>query len=168
MALPSITAQSDVKTNFSGAWTLSSPNFIRPIDREPRKFSYEAIEVDISAPGRYSFTGNSMIQMELRLYDGNFDPTDLSLNLISRSASRYDGEQFRITVTLLPNHRYVLIAMAQAARSVGPFFVAISGSATVALQTARSTPMPSRSKNCFFVVQNLFEFGVRMAFSNFI
>lgn len=139
VALPPIAAQSDVANNFSGAWTLSSPTFIRLVNLEPRKFYYEAIEVDISVAGSYSFTGDSMIQMECRLYGDTFDPTEPNRNLIALGAKSYGEEQLRMTATLLTTQRYVLIVMPQAAGTLGSFSLLASGFETVSLRTSRST-----------------------------
>ena len=141
VALPTIAAQSDVITSFSGAWTLSSPTYTRLVDLEPRKFYYEAINMDISVTGSYSFIGNSMIQMEFRLYDGNFDPTAPNRDLVVVGAKSYGEEPLRMTATLLTAQRYVLIVMAQAAGTLGSFSLVVSGSATVPLRTSRSKSM---------------------------
>jgi hypothetical protein len=136
VALPPTTTPSEVTTTFNGSWTPSSPTLTRHADQQTKHFYYATIVVSASMVGKYSFTGNSVIDI-----DGDFDSADHNQNL-SRPNVKTDGEErFRITISLQPIQKYVLIVSARIPETTGEFSIVSSGPATVYFQT--KTRMPS-------------------------
>ena len=83
------------------------------------------------------------------LYDGDFDPTDSDRNLISQ-ADKSDGpEQFRITTSLQPGHRYVLVVRPQAPETTGEFSIVSSEVSSLSTRTRTTIPALSSGEYRF-------------------
>lgn len=156
-ALPQIAARTEVTTTLSGSWTLSSPLFARHAGQQLEKVYYAAVELNVPLMGTYSFTGNSAIRMDGRLYDGDFDPADPNQNLITFDVKSADQEQFEITASLQADHKYTLIVTPRTLDSVGEFSVASSGPASISLpRTISPSTSPTQSSCEYHFCSSLF------------
>lgn len=129
-------------TTFSGVWNANSLTFTRVVAEKERTFYYEAIGVDISTPGSYSFTGSSMVKVNGDLYRHDFDLVDPNRDLIRPDVKTDAEDQFRITASLQPGDKYVLVVTTSYPNVGGSYSIEASGPSTIKL----SKLVPSNSK----------------------
>ena len=125
---------------------MSSPAIGRHTDRQTEKFHYEAIEVSVPTTGNDLFTESSPIHMAAHLHDADFD---LSGNRISQDLKSDGPEQFRMTASLQPGHRYVLIVGPQTPETTGTFSIVLSGPAVVSFRSVSTAPTRSTGEYRF-------------------
>ena len=91
-------------------------------------YLYEAIEVIVSEKGTYTLEANSSIDLYGHLYKHYFDLVNPASNLIAWHGKCCNKEQFRFTVELLINTRYILIVTTYNPNVTGPFSITVLGS----------------------------------------
>ncbi len=120
------TPSSYVTSTFSSAWTSSSPTFTRP-GTTTGSYYYAAIQVSVSTSGNYGFGSGSSLDTYGYLYDGSFNPSNPSLNLVAQNDDGLGGLQFYISVYLLSGRKYTLVATTHNAGNIGSFTIAALG-----------------------------------------
>lgn len=111
-----------VISNYSSEFTYNS-------ERYPGlNKHYQAIEIIVNTTGTYNIRSLSNIDTVGYLYKGQFDPSNVSLNLIADNDDYQGNNQFYISAYLQAGVRYTLIVTTYGqALITGPFSVIVSG-----------------------------------------
>ena len=112
--------------NFAGQLNDVSPVFIRP-NGDGSGYYYQAYSFMVFTNGIYSFTTDSTIDTYGLLYDGTFDPSMSSGNLMEYNDDGGIGLQFKITTYLLALKTYTLVVTTHGSFIVGSFSGTASG-----------------------------------------
>jgi hypothetical protein len=94
-------------------------------------FYYEAIQVRVPTTGLYSFRSISSLDAYGYLYENDFNPWDISSNLLTRDDDSGGSVQFLITYTLQSTGTYVLVFTTYSPGETTAFSIAGSGPAVV-------------------------------------
>ena len=144
-ASPLVNSQ-DGTTIYSGAWTAKNPTFSRDQQQSGKRYSYEAIEFNVSTMGTYTLTSKSQVNTYGYIYDRKFNPSHPDFNLIVQDDDS-DGEgQFKIVVLLHPGHRYVLVATTSSPEVTGKFSIVSSGPTAVNVRSKSGKRMLTNAK----------------------
>jgi hypothetical protein len=130
---------------YTSALTESSQIFSR-IDCESSNYYYEAIQVNVVETGCYSLLSNSTIDIYGYIYKDNFDPSDLTMNLLSESDQSTGNNQFELISGLQTNITYILVITTFDPNLIGLFSVLLTGPKNVNLNRI--------SKYLYFFVKN--------------
>jgi hypothetical protein len=115
-----------INTTVSSAWTTSSRTYTRHRITNSNHY-YETFEVTVPETGSYVFMSNTVIDTYGCLYSVNFFPASTSLNLLTCDDDSGDNGQFKFTVSLQPNVRYILVATTFNPEDTGSYTVVTSG-----------------------------------------
>jgi hypothetical protein len=118
---------------------VNSQNFSR--NGNPGSFHYyQAIEVRVPTTGSYTFRTSSTIGDTYGyLYQGNFYPTNPSINLIAQDDDSAGNLQFQITATLRSDITYILVYTTLTQRATGSFNIVATGPGDVYFNPITST-----------------------------
>jgi hypothetical protein len=94
---------------------------------------YNAIEVQVETTGTYIFKSSSSFDTYGYLYQGNFNPSYPSLDLITLDDDSAGSRQFQLTGNLQSNIKYILVFTTFGERITGPFNIIASGPDDVSL-----------------------------------
>lgn len=97
------------------------------------KHFYEAIRINVSFDGFFTFCSNSSIDTFGYIYEDTFDPFDLESDLIASDNDDCDNQQFRLCLFLQANTSYILVVTTHAEGVTGPFSVSVVGGTEVHL-----------------------------------
>ena len=154
--LSACSGSSFVWSPYSGLLSASSAIFSRPGDIS-NYYYYQALRVEISITGRYSFTSVSSIDTYGYLYNALFDPSDSSQNFIASDDDNAGGFQFLLTEYLSSTSTYVLLVTTFSPRTTGSFSIRVSGPSSPNLTSF--TPVTSRpitTRGELIIVSSLF------------
>ncbi|CAF1544339.1 unnamed protein product [Adineta steineri] len=89
---------------------------------------YEAIQMNVTITGYYSFLINSdMKTMDAFIYTNNFNPFDVSKNVLSHGEDSDNQGQFKITAALQTKMIYVVVITTSSRNSTGNFSIQVLG-----------------------------------------
>lgn len=95
------------------------------------KYHYEALRINVSLDGYYTFCSNSSIDTFGYIYEDAFDPFDLESDLVASDNDGCGDKQFRLCSFLKTNTSYILVVTTQTAGVTSPFSVSVVGGAEV-------------------------------------
>ncbi|CAF1464582.1 unnamed protein product [Adineta steineri] len=85
---------------------------------------YEAIQINVTKTGYYTFVINSEMKTTYAyIYTNNFNPFDMSKNVLSHSENSDNQGQFQLTAVLQANMIYVVVITTSSRNSMGNFSV---------------------------------------------
>ncbi|CAF4245336.1 unnamed protein product, partial [Adineta steineri] len=90
-------------------------------------YYYETIQIDVVTNGIYMIASKSIVDTYGYIYKNSFDPFNPSVNLILEDDDSCDGEQFRLTVNLLVNVKYILVVTTFYSDVTESFSIIVSG-----------------------------------------
>ncbi|CAF1631136.1 unnamed protein product, partial [Adineta ricciae] len=123
-----------IQANYSSTLTHSHEMFSRRLNDFNPAYYYETIQVTISKNDFYILTGNSSIELYGFVYKDHFPRFDLPKNLIASYGKPDNKDQFKFTLELQMNTKYILVVTTYYPNVTGPFSVTIFGSNRVDLQ----------------------------------
>jgi hypothetical protein len=95
-------------------------------------YYYDAINITVPLLGNYTLTSISEFDSYGYLYVNNFDPLNMSNNLLEENDdANVNNEQFQITYTLQPAMTYILVVSTYMPGVLGPFSIMALGPASV-------------------------------------
>ena len=133
--------------NFAGQLSDVSPVFIRPNGYDDGYY-YQAFSFMVFAGGIYSFTTDSTIDTYGLLYDGTFDPSMSSGNLMEYNDDGGIGLQFKITTYLLALKTYTLVVTTHGSFIVGSFSGTAAGPTPLTLTVFGATTSQAIVSTC--------------------
>ncbi|CAF4015286.1 unnamed protein product, partial [Adineta steineri] len=101
---------------------------------DERNYFYETIQIDIVASGFYIIAGTSSFFLYGYIYKDSFDPFNPSVNLILKDDDGCARRQFKLTVNLVVNVKYILVVTKSSSDTTGPFSVIVSGPANTTVE----------------------------------
>jgi len=143
--IPTITA-----SNYSSALTTADRMYMRPGSANSDHY-YEAIQIIVNRAGIYDITSLSGMDTLGFLYDGPFNPSNSSWNLLEKDDDNGGNNQFKLTAYLEAGVRYTLVVSTYGSRITGSFSVVTTGPGNVqyipidptVTTTASTTTRPS-------------------------
>jgi len=121
-----VTPSSYITSIYSNSLTSSSPIFTRPGTRT-RNYYYAAIAVFVSTSGTYAFGSSSSLDTYGYFYDGPFNPSNPSLNLVAQNDDGLGSGQFFISVYFSSSHTYTLVVTTSGTWLTGRFTITAVG-----------------------------------------
>ncbi|CAF1600222.1 unnamed protein product [Adineta ricciae] len=122
-----------IAANYSSILTQNHTKFSRTIFHQS-EYHYETIEVLVDENGFYILTANSSIDLYGQLYKHYFDILNPVHNLIAWHGKCCNKDQFRFTLELLTDTKYILVVTTYNPNMTGPFSVTVFGPNTVHLE----------------------------------
>ncbi|CAF1210287.1 unnamed protein product [Adineta ricciae] len=135
----SITGSSRIYSIYSSALTNSSAIYCHKIYCYPPSYSYQAIQINVSTSGYYRIASNSTMNTYGYLYNGTFDPSFTSQNLIIENDNSAEHEQFGFAYALQSAGTYVVVVTTYSARITGAFSLIMDGPGTVNYEQLNTT-----------------------------
>ncbi|CAF0818601.1 unnamed protein product [Adineta steineri] len=128
-----------IETMYSLSLTSNSATYFQ--DCSELDSYYEAIQMNISMTGHYTF----LIKSEMKtthayIYVNNFNPFDMSKNLLSLSGDSGNQGQFQLSVVLEANMIYVVVITTSSPNLMGSFSIQGSGSSYIGFNRILNTP----------------------------
>ncbi|CAF1426034.1 unnamed protein product [Adineta ricciae] len=122
------------QATYSAILTDNHPLFSRTI-LHPSDYHYETIEVIVvSKSDFYILTANSTVDLYGHLYKHHFDPSNPTSDLIAWYGKCCNKEQFKFTLELFVNIRYILVVTTYNPNVTGSFSVTVFGSNPICLK----------------------------------
>ncbi|CAF4517254.1 unnamed protein product, partial [Rotaria socialis] len=133
-----------VTSNYTSELTNSSQTFTRY--GSTGTFYYQAIQINVSVTGNYSFACFSAANAYGYLYVNTFDPSNVNVNLIAQNSGTGGNFQFYITIVLQPGSTYILVVTTYAPGVTTVFSITASGPTSIGLlATTTRTSITSES-----------------------
>ncbi|CAF4702032.1 unnamed protein product, partial [Rotaria sp. Silwood2] len=154
-----------VTTSYSSVLNSDSSTFTR--NGGSGSFYYEALQVAVNTTGNYTLESNCVIDTYGYLYVNNFNPYDVSSNLVKSDDDAGGNFQFSMTYTLQAGTTYILVFTTYSSNVMTPFSINVVGPTSVCLRrinitsTAASTstmPTLTTSGRDALLIFNLFLF----------
>ncbi|CAF0990307.1 unnamed protein product [Adineta steineri] len=124
-----------VKTQYSSALTSNSQMYCRTsICAIPNTY-FQAIQLNVSISGTYTFVCNSSIDTYGFLYYNTFDPNYPPANLIILDDDGGGNYQFQLTAHLQISSRYILVVTTFNQNITGPFTITATGVSSIDLSS---------------------------------
>ncbi|CAF3224322.1 unnamed protein product [Rotaria socialis] len=140
-------------SSYASSLSSNSPFFTRPEATAGRRYFYQAIEVTIPTTGTYSFKSDSAIDVIGYFYQIYFDPSNPTINLITKEDDNGGSLQFLIQLFLQAGRRYFLVVSTHAESNTGSFSIRVGGPAIAVL--ASFTPTTTRSSTTVITVPSV-------------
>ena len=137
-----------IVSSYASSLTSASSLFLRP-GGSSGYYYYQAIQVNISTTGSYTFTSVSSIDTYGYLYYTPFDPSYPSANLFTSNDDSGGNGQFLLSAYLYTQYSYVLVVTTYAAYVTGSFSLRASGPSLinfVSFNPSTSIPMTTSSE----------------------
>ncbi|CAF1020616.1 unnamed protein product [Adineta steineri] len=128
-----------IETMYSLSLTSNSATYFQ--DCSELDSYYEAIQMNISMTGHYTFLIKSeMKSTHAYIYVNNFNPFDMSKNLLSLSGDSGNQGQFQLSVVLEANMIYVVVITTSSPNLMGNVLIQGSGSSYIGFNRILNTP----------------------------
>lgn len=121
-------------TQYNG-YLSSSSMFIRPNGAYSILYAYNALRIRVPRTDFYTLTSESTLDTYGCLYDGDFDPSRPSINLVTCDDDRGTNRQFLIGRTLQSSLSYTLVVTTYSTNTYGYYTAKIFGSYTVSVSS---------------------------------
>ena len=95
------------------------------------KFYYQALQINVSVSGHYSFASRIANLTHGYLYRDTFDPFDPSRTEITSNKEGCDRLKFLLYFFLQANTTYILVITTYNVAETGPFFITAVGTDTI-------------------------------------
>jgi hypothetical protein len=129
---------------YSNSLTSSSPTFTRP-GTTTRSYYYVATRVFVSTSGTYEFSSSSSLDTYGYFYDGSFNASNPSLNLVAQNDDGLGSRQFFISRYLVAGGTYTLVGTTSGSWSTGNLTIAALGPSTVQFSSVTSNSTPAKA-----------------------
>ncbi|CAF2531012.1 unnamed protein product [Rotaria sp. Silwood2] len=126
-----------VTTSYSSVLNSDSSTFTR--NGGSGSFYYEALQVAVNTTGNYTLESNCVIDTYGYLYVNNFNPYDVSSNLVKSDDDAGGNFQFSMTYTLQAGTTYILVFTTYSSNVMTPFSVNVVGPTSVCLRRINIT-----------------------------
>ncbi|CAF1619286.1 unnamed protein product [Adineta ricciae] len=123
-----------IASTYSGTLSPNSPSFSRS-SNNLNNYYYQAIRIRASKDGNYTFFSSSSMDTYGYFYSDSFDPFYSSKNLITSDDESDGYGQFRISVTLKSERKYILVVTTFRQNITGNFLIKVLGPALVNLSS---------------------------------
>jgi hypothetical protein len=120
------TRPSIIDSTYSDALTLNSETFSRD-GNSGSVYYYNAIEVQVTTTGTYTFKSSSSLDTYGYLYQRNFDPSYPSSSLMSYDDDSAGSSQFQFANNLRSDIKYILVVTTYGQSTTGAFSIIASG-----------------------------------------
>ncbi len=117
-------------SNYSSELTTGDGTLSRP-GTTSSGYYYKAIQIAVGTAGIYNLTSYSGMDTFGFLYNGNFNPSYPTENLIIQNDEKGGNNQFKLTAFLQPGVLYTLVVSTFLPDITGSFSVVASGPANV-------------------------------------
>ncbi|CAF1338360.1 unnamed protein product [Adineta steineri] len=124
-----------VKTQYSSALTVNSQIYCRESPCSIPDTYFQAIQLNVSMSGNYTFLSNSSMDTYGFLYYNTFDPNNSTANQITYDDDDGGAHQFKFTAYLQTLTRYILVATTYATNTIGPFTITATGVAPISFSS---------------------------------
>ncbi|CAF4022554.1 unnamed protein product [Rotaria sp. Silwood1] len=94
-------------------------------------FFYEAIQLNVTVNGYYTFVCNSSMDTYGYLYNNTFNPAYPAMNVLTKNDNAGGNLQFMLSRSLQTLSRYILVVTTYYKNITGPFTITAMGSASV-------------------------------------
>ncbi|CAF1456455.1 unnamed protein product, partial [Adineta steineri] len=89
---------------------------------------YEEIQMNVNITGYYTFQVNSTMKtMYAYIYTNNFNPFNVSKNILSKNGDSRNQSQYQLTAVLEANMKYVFVVTTSASNVTGNVSIEVSG-----------------------------------------
>ncbi|CAF4100912.1 unnamed protein product, partial [Rotaria sp. Silwood2] len=117
---------------YSSVLTFNSQTFCHRTDNcLDSPFFYEALQLNISMDGNYTFLCNSSMDTYGYLYNNTFDPVYPTMNILAIDDDSGGNYQFMFSMFLQTLSQYILVATTYNKNITGPFTITAHGLAPV-------------------------------------
>ncbi|CAF0975805.1 unnamed protein product [Adineta steineri] len=130
-----IVTSSMIKTQYSSALTINSQKYCSVSPCSVPNTYFQAIQLNVSISGTYTFLCNSSIDTFGYLYYNTFDLSNPAINLITSNDDGSGNTQFQLPVVLQISTRYILIATTFNPNTIGPFTITATGVAPISFSS---------------------------------
>jgi hypothetical protein len=127
------TRPSIIYSNYSNALTLNSETFSRN-GINGSVYYYNAIEVQVTTTGTYTFKSSSSLDTYGYLYRRNFDPSYPASSLMSYDDDGAGSSQFQFANNLRSDIKYILVVTTYGQSTTGAFSIIASGPYDISLK----------------------------------
>ncbi|CAF3987550.1 unnamed protein product, partial [Rotaria sordida] len=125
-------------SNYSSELTTNSHIYFRRYNS--RRCFYEAIQINVNTTGSYTLTSNSPVDTIGYLYRNDFDPSNISINLLLANDDGGGNGQFEIQYSLEQNTTYILVVTTSDCPMTGQFLITASGPDQVSFERKNIMP----------------------------
>ncbi|CAF0927344.1 unnamed protein product [Adineta ricciae] len=132
---------STIQAIYSSTLTHDHERFSRELYNSSEAYYYEVIEVNVSKSDFYILTGDSSIGLYGFIYKDHFHRFDPLKDLIAWCGKPDYKDQFKFTLELQMNTKYILVVTTYYRNVTGPFSIIIFGSNIVHLQRMNIEPV---------------------------
>jgi len=128
-----------VESKYNGYLSSNELTFVRPNSFSDGSYYFNEIELTVNENDRYTIKSRSSLVTYGCLYDGSFDPSNPSDNLII--CNDYSGKmnQFLIEYPLVEGQNYILVVTTVSPYMSGSYSVIITGSSLVDIRLITPT-----------------------------
>ncbi|CAF0790659.1 unnamed protein product [Adineta steineri] len=120
-----------VKTQYSSALTINSQMYCRTSVCSTPNTYFQAIQLNVSISGTYTFVSNSSMDTYGYLYYNTFDPNYPPVNIIILDDDGDGARQFQLTAHLQISTRYILVVTTFYQDITGSFTITATGMAPI-------------------------------------
>ncbi|CAF4225026.1 unnamed protein product, partial [Adineta steineri] len=107
---------------------------------------YEAIQMNVTITGYYVFLINSeMKTMDAYIYTNNFNPFDVTNNMLRHNGDFDNRGQFQLTAALQANMKYVFVMTTSASNVTGNVSIQVSGRSQIDFDRILNTSSVSQT-----------------------
>ena len=114
-------------SNYSSQLTIASSVYYRESSQPTWYFFYEALSVNVSVTGNYSFVFNSMINTYGSIYNNSFNASTPSTNLLASNDDDAGQYQFLLPIFMETTTTYVLVVTTSLPGQTAPFSIIATG-----------------------------------------
>ncbi len=111
---------------YSSELTTNSSRYDRTNNFTSNYF-YESIELNVNTTGNYRFVSQSNIDTYGYIYQGNFYPSNPSMNIYEEDNQSGGNNQFEIIADLRSESKYILVVTTYIEDITGPFSIVAYG-----------------------------------------
>ncbi|CAF1461593.1 unnamed protein product [Adineta ricciae] len=122
-----VSVPSIIQTTYSSVLTNEHPRFSRNLFHD-FTYRYEAIEITVHETDFYILTASSSVDLYGHVYKDDFHRFDPSKNLIAWFGQCCRKDQFKFTLELQANTKYILVVTTYHPKVTGPFSIITYGS----------------------------------------
>ena len=134
-------------STYTSALNTHSPMYCREsLCFEPRYY-YQAIQINVSASGYYSIASGGDLSASGYLYNGTFDPSFFSQNLILQNSDGPSLGRFGLEYLLQSAETYTVVVTTYYERDTGTFWLFGIGPASINYKQLTITSKNSRMIN---------------------
>jgi hypothetical protein len=116
-----------IQSTYLSELTTSSQTYSRIGRCAAANYYYEAIQMNVVEDGYYTLASMSAVNTIGYIYMNNFNPFNLSENLLSQNDDSCGKDQFRLITHLRTNTTYVLVVTTSFPKDTEQFSILVSG-----------------------------------------